>query len=62
MTIISNKGEKEIAARPEREELMKIPPVGTEHKTIRMGEGSRKPSKLVIYIYISYIYEIYIYI
>ena len=53
MTIISNKEKKEIAARPERE---------TEHKTRKMDEGGRKPrggrkpSKLVIYIYIYIIY------
>ena len=50
--IIISKREKEIAARPKREELIYIPSAGAEHKTRKMRGGSRKPSKLVIYIYI----------
>ena len=45
--VIIPKGKKEIAARLKREELMKIPSEGAEHKTRKIRE-SRKPSKLVI--------------
>ena len=48
--VIIPKGKKEIAARPKREELMKIPSEGAEHKIRKMGGRGRKPSKLVIYI------------
>ena len=43
-----SKREKEIAARLKREELKNIPSARAEHKTRKMGGGSRKPSKLVI--------------
>ena len=59
--IIISKREKELVARPEREELMNIPSTEAEHKTRKMGGGDRKPRKLVIYIYI-YIKYTYMYI
>ena len=43
------KGEHERAARSKRGDLMNIPSSEAEQKNIKMGEGGRKLSQLVIY-------------